>query len=314
MSMDIRDLGRAVAAHGRVARVVVASVEGSAPREPGAAMLVWPGGQSGTIGGGALEFEAAAHARNALDDGSDSLVSRSLGPALGQCCGGAVVLATEIYDETRLAGVPANTYLRRVTGQSDPPLALQRAAARNRSSGEIAQTLCQSGWLIEPIAPHLRPLWIYGAGHVGRAIVDVMAPLPGIAITWVDTGADRFPDELPVSVTRLLAANPAGAVRHAPSDAEHLVLTYSHALDLEICHQLLGHGFRATGLIGSATKWARFRSRLRSLGHSDAQISRIRCPIGDPELGKHPQAVAVGIAAEWLSESSPAVAEVEAST
>ena len=312
MSMDIRGLERAVAEHGRVARVVVASVEGSAPREPGAAMLVWPDGQSGTIGGGALEFEAVAHARSTLADGRDSLVSRPLGPALGQCCGGAVVLAIEVYDEARLTNVPANTYLCRVTGQAEPPLALQRAATRNRSSGEIAHTLCQSGWLIEPIAPRLRPLWIYGAGHVGRAIVEVMAPLPGVAITWVDTGADRFPGEIPGYVTKLLAANPASVVRHAPSDAEHLILTYSHALDLEICHQLLGHGFRATGLIGSATKWARFRSRLRSLGHSDAQISRIRCPIGDPALGKHPQAVAVGFAAEWLSISSAAETEMEA--
>ncbi|MYA87219.1 MAG: xanthine dehydrogenase accessory protein XdhC [Boseongicola sp. SB0662_bin_57] len=312
MSMDIRGLERAVAEHGRVARVVVASVEGSAPREPGAAMLVWPDGQSGTVGGGALELEAVDHARNVLAEGSDSLVSRSLGPALGQCCGGAVVLVTEIYDESRLANVRGNTYLRRVSGQADPPLALQRAAARSRSSREIALTLCQSGWLIEQIAPRLRPLWIYGAGHVGRAIVEVMAPLPGIAITWVDTGADRFPGNIPDNVSKLLAANPASAVRHAPSDAEHLVLTYSHALDLEICHQLLGHGFRATGLIGSATKWARFRSRLRSLGHTDAQISRIRCPIGDPALGKHPQAVAIGFATEWLSSSSAAETEMEA--
>lgn len=312
MSMDIRGLARAVAEHGRVARVVVASVEGSAPREPGAAMLVWPDGQSGTIGGGALEFEAVTHARNALADCSDTLVSRPLGPALGQCCGGAVVLATEIYDEARLANVPGSTYLRRVTGQADPPLAMQRAAARNRNAGEVAETRCQSGWLIESITQHLRPLWIFGAGHVGRAIVEVMAPLPGIAITWVDTEADRFPDEIPDNVTKLLAANPANVVRHAPSDAEHLVLTYSHALDLEVCHQLLGHGFRAAGLIGSATKRARFRSRLRSLGHSDAQISRIRCPIGDPALGKHPQAVAVGFAAEWLADAPAAEIEMEA--
>ena len=312
MSMDVQGLERAVAEHGRVARVVVATVEGSAPREQGAAMLVWPDGQSGTIGGGALEFEALAHARETLAEGNDSLVSRPLGPALGQCCGGAVVLATEIYDKARLAILPGDVYLRRVTGQADRPLALQRSAACSRNAGAPAETQCQSGWLIEPVAPRLRPLWIYGAGHVGRAIVEVMAPLPGIAITWVDTKADRFPDEVPDSVTKLLAANPATAVRHAPRDAEHLILTYSHALDLEVCHQLLGHGFRATGLIGSATKWARFRSRLRSLGHPDVRISRIKCPIGDPALGKHPQAVAVGFAAEWLSDSSAAEAEVEA--
>ena len=90
-------------------------------------------------------------------------------------------------------------------------------------------------------------------------------------------------------------------MRLAPAEAEHLVLTYSHALDLEICHRLLGHGFRAAGLIGSATKWARFRSRLAALGHAPEQVARIRCPIGDPALGKHPQAIAVGVAAEILS-------------
>ena len=313
MSMDMRGLERAVAEHGRVARVVVASVEGSAPREPGAAMLVWPDGQSGTIGGGALEFEAVALARNALAHGGDSLLSRSLGPALGQCCGGAVVLVTEIYDKARLANVPGDIYLRRVTGEADQPLGLQRAAARNRNSGVPAATQCQTGWLIEPIAPCLRPLWIYGAGHVGRAIIKVTAPLPGIAVTWVDTTADRFPGNIPDSVTMLPAANPADTVRHAPGDAEHLILTYSHALDLEICHQLLNHGFRAAGLIGSKTKWARFRPRLRALGHTDAQISRIKCPIGDPALGKHPQAIAVGFAAEWLSASSAKETESEAS-
>ncbi len=298
---------RAVAAHGRIARVVVASVEGSAPREPGAAMLVWPDGQSGTIGGGALEFEAAAHAREALAEGRDSLVSRPLGPALGQCCGGAVVLATEIFDTARLDMVPGDVYLRRVTGRASMPPALQRAAASGGAGG-AAETLCQSGWLMEPVTPRLRTLWIYGAGHVGRATVAVMAPLPGISVTWIDISADRFPGAVPDSVTILVAASPADAVRHAPGDAEHLILTHSHALDLEICHRLLRHGFRAAGLIGSATKRARFRSRLRSLGHAETEVSRIRCPIGDPALGKHPQSIAVGFAAGWLSESSAAEA------
>ncbi|MFN3577396.1 MAG: XdhC family protein, partial [Tabrizicola sp.] len=87
---------------------------------------------------------------------------------------------------------------------------------------------------------------------------------------------------------------------HAPTDAEHLILTFSHALDLELCHRLLIRGFRSCGLIGSATKWGRFRSRLAALGHDAAAIGRIRCPIGDPRLGKHPQAIAVGVVAELL--------------
>ena len=86
----------------------------------------------------------------------------------------------------------------------------------------------------------------------------------------------------------------------APQDAEHLILTFSHALALDLCHRLLMHGFRACGLIGSASKWARFRSRLAGLGHAPAQIARIRCPIGDPALGKHPQAIAISVAADLL--------------
>lgn len=86
----------------------------------------------------------------------------------------------------------------------------------------------------------------------------------------------------------------------------HLVVTYSHALDLALCHALLGHGFAALGLIGSASKRARFRARLAALGHAPAQIDRIDCPIGDPALGKHPQAIAIGVAAALLSTAAAA--------
>lgn len=147
-------------------------------------------------------------------------------------------------------------------------------------------------------APPARPLWIYGAGHVGRAIVNAMSPLPDFAITWVDTHADRFPQ---TSVTTLVAADPARVVKHAPADADHLILTYSHAIDLALCHAVLGHDFHSAGLIGSATKWARFKTRLAALGHSHAQISRIACPIGDPALGKHPAAIALGVATAMIT-------------
>ncbi|OZA01614.1 MAG: hypothetical protein B7Y02_17490 [Rhodobacterales bacterium 17-64-5] len=81
-----------------------------------------------------------------------------------------------------------------------------------------------------------------------------------------------------------------------------MILTFSHILDLELCHRLLNHGFLRCGLIGSATKWARFRSRLSALAHPPAEIARITCPIGDPALGKHPQAIALGVAAEFLRQ------------
>ena len=235
-------------------RVTVKSVQGSAPREPGAAMLVYADGISGTIGGGALEWAAMAQARDMLTQKEVGHVERrfALGPALQQCCGGGVTL---VFEKTSVLPKPPAT-----------------------------------------------PLWIWGAGHVGRAVVAVMAPLPQFALTWVDTSKDRFPTGDTPAVEQVIAANPPHLMPHAPGGAHHLIFTYSHDIDLALCHAALNHGFTSCGLIGSATKWARFRARLRALGHEDAQISRITCPIGDPSLGKHPQAIAIGITAQLLAK------------
>ena len=212
-----------------------------------------------------------------------------LGPELGQCCGGSVTLVWERYDAGHLP-VAARPL---VAAAAPPqPLPVLPAGAAPREVG---------GWLIEADMPARRPVWIYGAGHVGRALVTVLAPLPDLALTWVDTGADRFPDQAD-DLTHLVAANPALAARYAPPGADHLILTYSHALDLSLCHTLLGQPTGSIGLIGSATKWARFRARLAALGHTPAQIARIACPIGDPALGKHPQAIALGVAIALLKE------------
>jgi xanthine dehydrogenase accessory factor len=293
---DLAALRSAVAAHGRLVRVVVAAVEGSAPREPGAAMLVWPGGQSGTIGGGALEWEAAARARTITADRVDRL---PLGPALGQCCGGAVTLVSEVWDAARLAGV-GDVVARSPEGRA-MPLPVKRLIDRARARGEVPGTVWTHGWLVEPVAVPSRALWVWGAGHVGRAIVAVMAPLPGLAITWADVARDRFPEAVQDAVAVRAQPDLAALAAEAPQDACHLILTFSHALDLELCHRLLGRGFRSCGLIGSAAKRARFRSRLAALGHAPEAIARIACPIGDPALGKHPQAIAVSVAAAFLS-------------
>ncbi|WP_298260857.1 xanthine dehydrogenase accessory protein XdhC [uncultured Litoreibacter sp.] len=291
MSFDPKNLQVALAEHGRVARVVIVSHSGSSPREAGTSMLVWEGGQSGTIGGGALELEAS---RAALTQ-SCGVTRVPLGPALGQCCGGAVTLVTEIFEQmpdTR-AG-----FARQVEGDAPQPMSIQRAiaAARNGSGGQL---VFENGWLFETVSHPPNPLWIWGAGHVGRAIVETLAPTQAFDITWVDSGPERFPPARH-AVTHLPVANIPDAAKFAPADAHHLILTYSHAYDLELCHRLLAHGFSSLGVIGSATKWARFKSRLLTLGHTSAQISRIRCPIGQPALGKHPQAIAVGVASELL--------------
>lgn len=296
---DVTALTDAVATHCRVARVVIAGFQGSSPREVGAAMLVWAGGQSGTIGGGALEWQAMQRARAMLAEGGTRLDREALGPALGQCCGGAVTLVTEVYHAGNLPE-PKGVIARAVDG-SPMPLAVKRLLTAQRGQGTAPAPQLLQGWMVEPLARPSRHLWIWGAGHVGRALVAVLAPLPGVEITWVDTAPDRFPPTLPDNVHALPVADPARAVSLAPPTAEHLILTYSHALDLDLCHRLLSHGFAACGLIGSATKWARFRARLAALGHSAQSVAMIDCPIGDPSLGKHPQAIAIGVARAFLS-------------
>lgn len=304
---DLAGLTDAVTRHGRVARVVLAAHDGSSPREVGAAMLVWAAGQSGTIGGGALEWQAIQRARGLLDQGGTRLDRQALGPNLGQCCGGAVTLLTEVYTPDNLPMAQDGVILRRLDGSKEPPLAVTRLLARARREGSLPAPGLVQGWMVEPVLRPDQQLWIWGAGHVGRALVSVLSPLPGVVTTWVDVAQDRFPADMPTGVSPLWDADPARLVALAPKDADHLIVTFSHALDLDLCHRLLGHGFRSCGLIGSTSKWARFRSRLGALGHAPAALGRIDCPIGDPALGKHPQAIAVGVALRFLgaAQGSP---------
>jgi xanthine dehydrogenase accessory factor len=183
------------------------------------------------------------------------------------------------------------------------PLAVQRLLTQARGQGAQPVTQVLQGWLVEPVLTPKRQLWLWGAGHVGRAIAAVMAPLPDLSITWVDVALDRFPDATPLGVTALPAPDLAQAIALAPRDAEHLILTFSHILDLEICHRALLHGFSRCGLIGSTTKWVRFQKRLAALGHSPYDIAKITCPIGQPALGKHPQAIALGVATDFLLQT-----------
>ncbi len=304
MGFDRTRLHSLLTAHGPLVRIVVTEIAGSTPREAGASMCVWADGQEGTIGGGALEHEATLTARRMLAGGQKARLDRlPLGPTLGQCCGGAVTLLSEVWNIESLPDAGAPVVARALPGKSaEMPLAVRRILARARGEGqEIAPRIVQ-GWFVEPCARPRRELWVWGAGHVGRAIVATLAPLPDLQVTWIDTAAERFPP-IPEGVTQRIAASPADLVPDAPARAEHLILTFSHALDLDLCHRLLNHGFRSLGLIGSATKWARFRSRLAMLGHAPAQIARIACPIGRPALGKHPQAIAIGVAAAFLNET-----------
>lgn len=297
MSFDKSGLSDAITTHGVVSRVVIADVAGSAPREVGASMLVWADGQSGTIGGGALELSAAEAART----GRTGLTRHALGPSLGQCCGGAVTLLTEQWDAASLDALDSDMIAR---GPGDMPLQVRRLLDRARAQGARPPAQLIQDWMIEPVSRPKRDIWIWGAGHVGRALVAVLSPLPDLAISWVDTSDDRFPDAIPHNVTRLPAADPHLLAAHAPENAQHLILTYSHEIDFQLCHALLTRGFGFCGLIGSDTKWARFRKRLASLGHTHDEILRISCPIGQKSLGKHPQAIAIGVSAQLMSFES----------
>ncbi len=276
-----------------VARVVIAARKGSSPREVGTSMLVWSDKVLGTIGGGALEMQAIAHAREVLATGQARLHRQPLGPDLGQCCGGAVTTLIERWDRDALASVE-DVVARPLPGTvGDMPGSATRRLP-------MAEAGVVEGWLIEPVAPPLRNLWIWGAGHVGTALLNVLSPLPGFQISWADPHPDRFAPNLPDHVRTLTAENPADLVTLAPPDAEHFVMTYSHAMDLDICHRIMGRTFRSLGVIGSDTKKARFRSRLKALGHAPHVIDRMECPIGDPTLGRHPQAIALGVVAGVL--------------
>ncbi|MCE8008513.1 xanthine dehydrogenase accessory protein XdhC [Aestuariivita sp.] len=302
MSFDLKGLQSAVKAHGRVVRVVIADLAGSSPRGVGTAMLVWADGQSGTIGGGALEFEMAQAARQMLaGDKRRRLSTHALGPDLGQCCGGRVSILSERHDVRTVSELSPDLIVRPAAGDKvDMPLSAKRVLAQARAQGDRPVAALIDGWMIEPVLQPSRHIWIWGAGHVGRALVDVLAPLPDLDLTWIDTVSDRFPTRIPSQITVVSQKAPGDLAPHAPCTAEHYILTYSHALDLELCHQVLSRGFAYAGLIGSATKWARFRKRLSELGHSPDQIARITCPIGDPALGKHPAQIAIGVAHELL--------------
>jgi len=311
---DLSRLCEATARHALVARIVVAAFDGSAPRETGTAMLVWPGGSEGTIGGGALEFEAMARAREmiAAADLTPRLTREPLGPKLGQCCGGAVTLLTEVFSQSSLPEPQAGLWLRPVTAEAraakEMPFTLRRIVARSRSgAGPAPRPGLYLGWMAEPVTPPRRPLWIWGAGHVGRALMQVVQPLPEWEITWIDTDRTRFPEAIPEGVSPRHDAAPQRFCTDAPAGAAHLIVTFSHALDLELCHRLLLRGeFSFLGLIGSATKRARFRSRLAALGHGEDALARLTCPIGERSFGKHPQAIAIGVAHQLLKRHSEA--------
>ena len=342
-----------VASHGHCALVTVAEVRGSAPREPGARMVIAPdGGFRGTIGGGELEWQAIGVARDALSrDGAAATLDRlTLGPDLGQCCGGSVRLLTEVLGRDRLDevralaareatgpfvtrgrigphrverlvvyGVAPGVFDTDETGHPmnrptvvDSPAGGDAARGvppkgrgRNGTTGGMhagpAVVLEGDGVIVERFCDSRRPVWLFGAGHVGRALMLALAPLP-FEVTWIDERADAFPAAMPANMRALRSADPAGEIDRVPAGALIVVMTHSHARDLAVVHAALAAGrFGYVGLIGSASKRARFTRRLRESGVPEARIAKLVCPIGLPTIGsKHPAAIAAGVAVQLL--------------
>lgn len=249
--------------------VTVLSIRGSVPREVGAWMAVFADGTLGTVGGGRLEWDACAHARTMLQAAQgpfDAVQRYALGPRLGQCCGGEVVLGFE------RVGAPDGAAL----------------AQRLRSTPT--------------------PVALFGGGHVGRALVQVLGHLP-MAVTWVDSRDGVFPADVPAGVHCEHSEPVQSAVATLAAGTRVLVMSFSHAEDLDIVAACLQRqrdhsDLPYVGLIGSRTKWASFQTRLKARGFTDAELAHVTCPIGVPGIrDKRPEVIAVVVAAQLLQLS-----------
>jgi xanthine dehydrogenase accessory factor len=168
---------------------------------------------------------------------------------------------------------------------------------------EIAQ--CCGGHvtlLLEPFPAPRAGLLLFGAGHVGRELVEVLGGLP-VPVRWIDPRAEEFPASLPANTEQCLTAAPVAEIAAAPPGSLVMVMTHSHDLDLELVEAALKRDdIPYIGLIGSRTKRARFEARLKARGIDEAALERLVCPIGaGHKTGKHPREIAISAAAELLA-------------
>jgi len=298
--------------------VTVAIAEGSVPREAGARMLVDATRQWDTIGGGHLELCAVdiARAMLAAPGAGPRLERFPLGPSLGQCCGGVVHLAFEIVDRAHLAALAARRgedSWRLLAIDGAPALALLAADGSTVHGGAITPAFehvrgthvlrDQTGrrWLADLVAAPRAHLMLFGAGHVGAAIVRALADLP-CRVTWVDERDARFPADLPHNVAVEATDVPEALAAQAPSGTSFLVMTHSHALDQRLADTILRRREPGWfGLIGSATKRVQFERRLLERGIDRARVDAMVCPVGVPGIaGKQPAVIAAAVAAQLL--------------
>jgi xanthine dehydrogenase accessory factor len=251
--------------------VTVQSHRGSVPREAGAWMAVFAQDQAGTIGGGHLEWQALREARARLTGKSGAPTLRfSLGPSLGQCCGGEVVLG---FEPVTAADIPR----------------LQALFSQARSS-----------WA---------SVALFGGGHVGRALARTLAGLP-LQLRWIDSRDEIFPTQLPGHVQTEHSDPVQATVGDLAPGSLVVVMSFSHAEDLEVVaacltRQRVHSDLPFIGLIGSKTKWAAFCHRLEARGFTAAELAQVTCPIGVSGIhGKAPEVIAVAVAAQLLQAVS----------
>lgn len=313
--------------------VTVAGIRGSAPREIGAKMIVTARETIGTIGGGQLEYQCTKLAVDMVEEVAPSLRSFPLGSSMGQCCGGVV----EILFEPTGSGIPAWLRdLKALHGQREPAVIVTRisrssptkfvvtadrvfgideqdalsrlvSAARAILDGDRMPLRDVQNFFEPVVVPDLN-IAVFGAGHVGTAVVSALCSLD-CNIRWVDSRRNIF-RQVPKNVRAIEAAEPALEAAAMPAGSYFLVMTHSHALDFDICDRILRRNdARYCGLIGSVSKRRRFEKRFRQQGLSQALIDALVCPIGmDGISGKKPAEIAVAVAAEILKLRGQAAA------
>jgi xanthine dehydrogenase accessory factor len=263
-------------------------------------MIVSTARLRGTIGGGRLEYVAAEQARAvlALAPGTWRIQDYPLGPLLGQCCGGRVRLLVERLDpnsaewlrilregDVLVTNLSGDRPVRTMSDRHEPP-----ALARGPWPSEV----------VEVIGEVRRPVYLFGAGHVGQAIARIVRTLP-FTLAWFDARAEFGEID---EVTYVPPERLPGCAAQAPADAALLILTHDHGLDYAITAAALRGQARFVGLIGSATKRAGFTGRLAREG---LDTGRLTCPIGVAGIdGKAPEVIAVAVTAQLLMDNKAA--------
>lgn len=171
--------------------------------------------------------------------------------------------------------------------------------------GSLARSPSLSPSLAIPAAP--MHIVLFGAGHVGHALVALFAHLPCV-VEWIDVRDACFPDEVPPNVQPEPTDTPAAVVAAAPPGSYFLVMTHDHTLDFALAEQILRRDdFAYFGMIGSRTKRVRFERRLAERGVARDHVADMVCPIGVSGIvDKAPAAIAVAVCAELLQARTAA--------